>query len=132
MGAEKSLYIIAGLLLILCSSTFIQHQPGDTIVGTWISQPKENSKWVFSDSTAKIYYQDKLDGSYIYTISRTLDHCGYDVSDRLQKYPDESILTLTNAQTSEKECYYVYSISIDHLSLSPFGSSTFLFFAKQQ
>lgn len=124
---------IVGLLLILCGSAFIQNQPGDTIVGTWISHPDGNSKWVFSsDSTVKIYYKGNLKKSYTYKLSKTPLHCGVDMSERLQQYPDESILILTNSESSKKRCYLVYGFDEVNLGISLFGSPNLLHFKRQQ
>lgn len=122
-----------------CKTAYPQNETGDVvtqaqedILGTWVSAEGGNTKWVVTDSQIKTYKEDRLDKTYNYSILRTANHCGYDVSDRLEKYPWQSILTLNDTQSDKKKCYYIYGINNSHLTLSPFGYASFLSFEKQQ
>jgi len=103
-----SITLIGVFILLLgnCTTAYSQNQTGDMItqahediIGTWLSAEGENTKWVVTDSQIKTYYKGQLNDTFTYNISREPNHCGYDVSDRLEKYPSESILVLTRAFT---------------------------------
>ena len=124
-------------LLCLGREAYSQHKTSEVvtqaqkdIVGTWISAEGGNTKWVITESHIKTYYKNQLDDTYSYRISRESNHCGYDVSKRLEKYSWQSILTLSKTQSNTEKCYYIYGISNNHLSLSPFGYASFLSFEK--
>lgn len=127
METDNFFYVIFSLLLILCSSAFIQNQPA-----TWISQPDGNSKWVFSsDSTTKIYLNGNLEKSFTYSISGADMHCGYNVHDYLTKHHNMKVLELSDVQSDEKKCYFIFGLNQEHLSLRYFGSKDLLFFKRQ-
>ena len=120
--------------MVFCSfrTAYTQNQSQYSIVGTWISDPGGLAKWIFtSDGKTKTYYKGELNDTFTYSISRSPIHCGYDVSDRLEKYPHESILTLTNIQTNKKRCYYC-NFDDENLILNYFANSDFLHFKKQK
>jgi len=125
-------------VFLICQPTYSQVYTNDTvqqayqdIVGMWISAEEDNSKWAVKENHIKTYYENELENTYTYQISIGKIHCGYDMSKRLEKYPWESILILTNIHTNKKKCYHVYGLDQKVLSIRPFGNSTFVSFEKQ-
>jgi len=147
MTLKKYVFVVFSIILLcICKTAYPQTQPDSMvtqtqkeIVGRWSAIQGGESKWVFTKSGKTKTYIKKdsatnfsLFAKYTYNISRSGTHCGIDESDRLQRYPDESILTLKNTQTNSKKCFLIFGITRDYLTLSPFGSGHFLHFKKQK
>jgi len=96
---KYSATLILIIAILFCSYEMVNAQstPEEAIIGTWISQPDGNSKWVFtSDSTAKIYLNGELKKIFTYKISNTSPQCGINVQKFIDNHPQALFLELTN------------------------------------
>jgi len=123
-------YLLLFLLVMFMASSIalIQYQQESSIVGTWVSQSDQNSKWIFTkNGKAKWYYEEKLNYTYTYRLSTTSPQCGKQV----QTGPHLEFLELTDVDNGFQQCYYINTLDDEHLSLSPFGRANILVFDRQ-
>ena len=128
MKIDKShLFTIIGIcVFFIAASAFILSRQNNPIIGTWIGLHSTNAtgRWVFtSNNKFKEYYHNKLDEEYTYKLSQTPNHCGVDMSERLNHFPNNRILILTNTKTNNKQCYLVYKLTDKRLILAAFGNA---------
>jgi len=114
------------VVLFLCA--FIYISQNNPIVGTWIgihSTNSSNGRWVFaSDKKLKRYIGGKLYKKYTYKVSKTPNHCGVDMSKRLDHFPKNRILILTNTKTGKKTCGLIQKLTNNRLVLSSYQAET--------
>ena len=111
---------------------FILSQQSDNIVGTWIEKEDPKSKWVFIDnSKSKTYYDDKLLDTFTYNLSRSSPKCGRDISSEINARPKLKFLELTETDSKDQYCYYVFGLDEETLSLKPFNGAKILVFERQ-
>ena len=118
-------------LLFMAAGAFIHSRQNDPIVGSWIgihgTPPSTGSNfgWVFNNNKiSKRYINGKLYKEYTYKLSQTPNHCGVDMSDRLNHFPNNRILILTNTKTGKKTCSLVYKLTDKRLILSSYQAET--------
>ena len=124
---KHNFFLIGFVMVVLFLCGFIIIRQNNPIVGTWIGLHSTNAtgRWVFtSNNKFKEYYHNKLDEEYTYKLSQTPNHCGVDMSDRLNHFPNNRILILTNTKTGKKTCSLVYKLTDNRLILSSYQAET--------
>jgi hypothetical protein len=114
-------------LFIISSIAFVQCKQDSPIIGTWLSQKDQKSKWVFTTDSTKWYYNNELAFTFTYKVSTSSPQCGEEV----KTGPNLAFLSLKNVENGRQQCYYINTLNDSTLSLSPFGRSNILFFKKQ-
>lgn len=130
LSNKKYLFSIVGVcIFFIAASAFIYSRQNNPIVGTWIglhSSKKYINKysWTFtSNNEFKRYFGGQLTKYNKYKLSKTPNHCGVDMSKRLQMHPKNLILILKDTETEKKQCYLVYKLTNKRLVLSAFRNA---------
>lgn len=98
-----------------------------SIVGTWVSEKDSNSKWVFTQTDCKRYYDNELLFTFSYSTSNSSPQCGHTVPiDRYTSY-----LKLTENIDGKDYCYEINGITNQKLSLRAVGRGRAMVFNKQ-
>jgi len=112
---------ILTLFTLIILSAFMLNKQNNPIIGTWIdihSTNTSNGRWVFTSNKFKEYYEGNLEEEDTYKLTKTPHPCGIDMSKRLQMYPKNRILILTNTKTGKKRCSLVYKLTNKRLILA--------------
>jgi|SRR5699024_5756522 len=124
--------VVPILLIIVVCSGFLLFQQPSSIVGTWILKEDSKSKWVFTENMKlKIYYDNEVIDTFTYDISRASPKCGKNIETEISKRPKLEFLELTELNSGYQNCYYVFGIDKENLSLKPFNGGEFLLFKRQ-
>src|SRR5699024_7290720 len=102
------------LLIFFGISAFIVSNQNNPIVGTWIGIHHTNTKTrsvYMANGKVKYYIFGKLSAIEKYKLSKTPKHCGINESKRLEMYPKEQILIITDTKTNKKVCFLVYKLT---------------------
>lgn len=125
---KKYGFVVILLIVLLVSlGAFMLSSQNNTIVGTWIdihSTSTATRSVYTADGKAKFYIDGQLQATELYELSKTPNHCGFDLSKRLELNPEESILILTDTKANKKYCFLVYKLTEDRFISSPFGSAS--------
>lgn len=122
---KYGMVVILFLMVLVVISAFILNKQNNPIVGTWIGIHRTNTKTrsvYMANGKVKYYIFGKLSAIEKYKLSKTPKHCGIDESKRLEMYPKEQILIITDTKTNKKVCFLVYKLTENRFIKSPYGS----------
>lgn len=124
---KLKLLILASLIIgYFLFSSF--DDPSEEIIGTWILEDDQNSKWVFTQNgTCYWYYNSVLEDSFSYSISQLPIQCGHQVKTGGE---DDYYLKLVD-QDNEEYCYEILGVSDTSLSLNFLGLADIKVFNKE-
>lgn len=122
-------YSLTGILVVILIvlGAFLWNKQNNPIIGTWIGLHSTNTKTrevYTANGKHKLYIDGKLMETDTYKLSKAPNHCGVDMSKRLQLYPKESILILTDTKTGKKHCSLVYKLTKNLMVLRGFDDYT--------
>jgi len=129
LSNKTYLFSIGVCMFFIAVSAFIYSRQNNPIVGTWVGlhsskKYKNQYSWTFtSDNKFKRYFGGQLTKYNTYKLTKTPNHCGVDMSDRLNHFPNNRILILTNTKTNNKQCYLVFKLTDKRLILAAFGNA---------
>jgi hypothetical protein len=121
-------FVLLSTLTVVSFKTYHTTKEDASIVGTWISEEDTNWKMVFTTSRCKWFYENVQTEEFNYLLSNTTPQCGETVSITAHT----GYLQITNVtDTNDKDCYEIYGLTDEILTLRPFGRGGFLIFHRQ-
>ena len=129
MTRNQNIILSIGVPILIFSILALSYGINNDIIGTWVSKEDPKSKWVFtSDSKIKKYYDNELLSTYIYEVYTSLPECEFEWEN---PNPNLKFLALKKINTEKKDCYVIYNLDEENLTLSRFGRGNFLTFERQ-